>query len=394
MKFWAKVRFRDEKNVEYVIRSFFKEFNPQSSIVIKGKDVKLEIFFDDNPPMEIIEAIYHCDVIELNYGKALGEYCEDENEPVVEKKETLEQTAQAETKEEATSEQTTQKTATPKAKNTKVINAETVKVSQLEEIAEKATSFEHFAKLVAEWLEMGKRQDFFVNLVIASTKVEKMSWKELEKALENEGVSYSEWDKIYTGRQVSEKLKEYSLTTLTFLNVLGKYKDYSFGQEMSEEVITEHMTEENEKVVEEQISAHVEENTSKNRVKMECMPEIPHFEETLESVDKTQPIEDRVRYVLAAMGWEKKNAQEQQKIFDIANAAVRIETMTFDSIFLKANIPMESSMEARMTFSKFINDFVSEYAPEKKVKLLDFLKELQKIVMHESEIERVTDCNN
>ena len=70
MKFWAKVRFKGEKNAEHLIRSFFKEFNPESSIVIRGKEAKVEIIFDE-PPMEIIEAINHCDVIEFNYGKTL-----------------------------------------------------------------------------------------------------------------------------------------------------------------------------------------------------------------------------------------------------------------------------------------------------------------------------------
>jgi len=396
MKFWAKVRFKGEKNAEHLIRAFFKEFNPESSIVIRGKEAKVEIIFNNNPPMELIEAINHCDVLEFNFGKALGEYSEDETEQVVVEEETSEQTEQAGVDEE-TSQQTEQpkkkrgRPATKKAEPTKVVNVETVNVPQLEEIAKKATSFEHFVKLVAEWLEMDKRQEFFVNLVIVGTEVEKMSWKELEKALKNKGVFYSQWDKIWTGQQVSEKLKDYSVTMLPLLNAMAQYKDYSFGHEQSDENSTEQATGETVTVVEEKSSGEVEETTPKNRVKMECMPEIPHFEETLGSVDKTQPIEDRVRYVLTAMGLEKKNAQEQQEIFEIANTAVRVGRMAFDIIFLKANIPMESSMKARMTFSKFINDFVSEYDSDKKVKLLDFLKQLQEIVMYESEIESFTD---
>ena len=40
-----------------------------------------------------------------------------------------------------------------------------ITVAQLEEIAKKATSFEHFAKLVAEWLEMDKRQELFTEIL-------------------------------------------------------------------------------------------------------------------------------------------------------------------------------------------------------------------------------------
>ena len=76
-KFWAKVRFKQEKNAEHLIRAFFQDFNPASSIVVRGKEAKLEIVFRQ-PPMAIIDAINHCEVIELNYGKNLKEYKEDE----------------------------------------------------------------------------------------------------------------------------------------------------------------------------------------------------------------------------------------------------------------------------------------------------------------------------
>lgn len=60
--------------------------------------------------------------------------------------------------------------------------------------------------------------------------------------------------------------------------------------------------------------------------------------------------------------------------------------MSLDNIFLKAEIPTEKSVTARMTFSKFINDFVKQKDSNKKVKLLDFLKDMQSVVMLESEI--------
>ena len=75
-KLWAKVKFKQEKNAEHLIRAFFQEFNPESSIVVRGREAKLEIVFRE-PPIAIIEAIKHCEVIELNYGKNLKEYAED-----------------------------------------------------------------------------------------------------------------------------------------------------------------------------------------------------------------------------------------------------------------------------------------------------------------------------
>lgn len=413
MKIWAKIRFKGEKNAEHLIRAFFKEFNPESSIVIRGREAKVQIVFDKRPPMEMVEAITHCEVVEFYFGKPLGDYEEEQPYQVVEREEVLQGTDQVvETDEipqgndqvvegdknpQGTSqvaereeipqgthqevdgkkvpqgvdqavgeEEISQKDKKPKRKIGRPARKEFINIPYLEEIAKKATSFEHFAKLVAEWLEMDKRQVLFENLVIVAAEADRVSWKELEEALNNREVIYNKWDRIWCTRQVSEKLKDYSVTMLTLLSTMAQYKNYSFGHEQSEE-------------------------DSKNRVKMECMPEIPSFEEVLGSVDKTQPIEDRVKYVLTAMGWNKKNAQEQQEIFAIANTAVRLGKMSFDIIFLKANIPMESSVKARMTFSKFINHFVKEYASDKKVKLLDFLKEMQEIVMYESEIESFAD---
>ena len=143
--------------------------------------------------------------------------------------------------------------------------------------------------------------------------------------------------------------------------------------------------------VEEKAGEFDESVIPKPRVKMECMPEIKDFEETLASVDKTQPVEERVRYVLGAMGLNKVSAKEQKQIVEIASTAVRKGRMAFDIIFVEANIPIEQTMAVRMTFSKFVNDFVQKYESGKKVKLLTFLSELQKIIMFESEIENFLD---
>ena len=474
-KFWAKVKFKQEKNAEHLIRAFFKNFNSASSIVVRGKEAKLEIVFRE-PPMEIIDAINHCEVIELNYGKNLKEYKEDETikvetendsvkenveaenseqtEQEVTESENSEQTEQEETEsknseqteqeetesenskqteqeviesenseqaeqeetESENSEQTEQKVTesenseqteqkATENKNSKQTECskkkrgrpstekiEQISIPELEGFAKKATSFEHFAKLVAEWLEMDKRQEFFTNLVIVSAEVEKITWKELKKALDGKKVFYTEWDKVWASRQVSEKLKKYSTTMLSFLNVTRQYKEYSFkieGKYSTEENSNEQAREKTTMSVEEKLG---ESNvTFKPRVKMDCMPEIKDFEETLASVDKTQPVEERVRCVLKAMGLSKMSAKEQKQIVEIASTAVKKGRMAFDIIFVEANIPIEQSMMVRMTFSKFINDFVQKYESNKKVKLLTFLSELQKIIMFENEIENFSD---
>ena len=459
-KFWVKVKVKQEKNAEHLIRAFFQDFNPASSIVVRGKEAKMEIVFRE-PPMAIIDAINHCEVIELNYGKNLKEYKEDEDLQVetendskqrnvgVESSEKIEQTnvesedseqpeqtnvesenseqpeqtnvesedseqpeqtnVESENSEQPeptnaeneNSEQTEQpkkkrgSPATKKLEPKKETKSEpTINIPKLEEIAKKSNSFGHFAELVAKWLEMGKRKDFFKNLIIVSAEVDKIKCKELEKALKNKNVFYTKWDKIWSGQQVSEKLKEYSATMLSFLNVTKKYKEYSFKE------VEEYSTEENSSKQDvEKTTTNFEEKTDKfnetvfpkPRVKMECMPEIKEFEETLASVDKTQPVEERVRYVLGAMGLNNMSVKEQKQIVEIASTAVKKGRMAFDIIFVEANIPIEQTMTVRMTFSKFVNDFVQKYESGKKVKLLTFLSELQKIIMFESEIESFSD---
>ena len=418
-KFWAKVKFRQEKNAECLIRAFFKNFNPASSIIIRGKEAKLEIVFRE-PPMAIVDAISYCEVIELNYGKNLKEYEKDETvqvetefdseqeskerenseqtEQESEEKENSEQTEQ-ESEEKENSEQTgktRKKNGRPVTKKKEPTKTESqiINIPELEEIAKKATSFDDFAELIAKWLEMDKRQEFFKNLIIVSADVDKITWKELEKALKNNNIAYTQWDKIWSGQQVSEKLKEKSVTMLPLLNAIVEYKSYSFKQkeEQSEkENSTEQATEEATENAEKNSKEANETVFSRPRVKMECMPEIKDFEETLASVDKTQPVEERVRYVLEAMGLGELPAKEQKQIIEIASTAVKKGRMAFDIIFVETKIPIEQTMTARMTFSKFLNDFAQKYESDRKVKLLTFLSELQKIIMPESEIENFSD---
>lgn len=411
-KFWAKVRIKQDKNAEYLIRAFFQDFNPESSIVVRGKEAKLEIVFRQ-PPKAIIDAISHCEVIELNYGKNLKGYEEDEKIQVdtendyeygnvggkdsEETEQTNAESKKAEQAEQANAESKSFKqTELQKKVQPKKISRglTTINIPKLEEIAKIATSFENFAKLVSEWLEMGQREDFFTNLVIISTKVDKITWKELENALKNKKVFYTQWDKVWSSKQVSERLKEYSITILSFLNVTKQYKEYSFKG------VEDHSTEENSNKQEIEETTNVKEKfdefddgktITKPRVKMECMPEIRDFEETLASVDKTQPVEKRIRYVLEAMGLNKMTVKEQEQIVEIASTAVKKERIAFDIIFIETNIPIEQTMTVRMTFSKFVNDFVQKYESGKKVKLLTFLSELQKIIMFESEIENFSD---
>ncbi len=298
-----------------------------------------------------------------------------------EEKEALQPEAEsAEAEEEETPQPKPKKKGRPK-----VVGPETVNIPYLKELAEKATSFEHFVKLVAEWLEMGKYQEFFENLGIAATQVSKMSWSELKKALARNKVCYTESTKIKTVKHVSEKIEKYNTTLLPFLGAIALYQNYSFA---SEDVKMDVWPKDEKK----EEHSDEDENPTSVKVKMQCIPEIRSFEETLSSVDKTQPIEERVKHVLTAMGWEKKDNKEKALILAIVRGAITVKEMNFDNIFQKAGIPVSDNFMARMHLAKLINDFVKMHYPSHKmVNVLDFLKELQEIVVLESEIEDFAD---
>ena len=112
------------------------------------------------------------------------------------------------------------------------------------------------------------------------------------------------------------------------------------------------------------------------------MPEIQEFEETLASIDKTQAISERVRYVLKAIGLSKLPADQQRQIIEVASIAVKSNEMNLESIFSAYG---GEYGETRMQFSKLINDYVKTHGGNEKVKILTFLSELQKVIMLENE---------
>ena len=88
------------------------------------------------------------------------------------------------------------------------------------------------------------------------------------------------------------------------------------------------------------------------------------------------------------MGLCEENEENQNLIFKIAYTAMKIRNMDFNIIFVKANIPVVDREVAQMTFSTFLTNFVDKYESGKKVKVLSFLSELQKIIIYEDEIEK------
>ena len=394
MKILAKVRIGNKNQGGDLIHAFFEEFNPKSKINIKGGTGELEIFFEGEPPLRIIEAIGTCDGFDLLY----GEENEKENDKTekskskagtVEKKETEivekqneipEQTELAE-KQEISGRMKKAKRKKDVAEQFEKENAEVQSeiTNQLRELAEKATSFESFVKMVGNWMNTGKRQDFFEEVIKATSMVNNICWEELTNACVSNGATFKNWERFNLAGKF--KMKTGSENFFPFLEMVANYRDYPFGEK------TELAIDESEGESQVLVPEENQEEVSKENSQTENVPEMSYLAGMLGSVIKTQSKEEKLRYILTVMGLEKENPDVQKEIFDIAYSAVMQEKKTLEEILADTKIPEESWMKARMNFAKFINDFVSAKGSTEKIKLLDFLKDLKEIVQKEDDEE-------
>lgn len=405
MIFRAKVRLNGQQNAQELLRAFFKEFNQKSSIEIEGGQAEVKIIFD-KPPMEIIEAVGKYEVIEFSYGQNTSnqeesktaetkhgkaqevtlekdepvelEKANHENTELIEAEEVFPEQPDLAEAEVATPEQSevaekqgfTEEHAKSKApvRARKVSKEE--EIPKLAEIAKKSSSYEQFVTSVIAWIgfEFIKWEEFFGKVIEAASQTEKITWESIKETLESKGIAVNEYVKIQISKHITEKF-ENDVKMMKLIRAIVTYKSFDFQGTSAQE--------ETEKVeaIQTEIPMEPEATTSK-RVKMKCMPEIPPFEEALGNVDKTQPIEERVRFVLTEMGLEKLDPSSQQNVFEFAKNAVMTENVE-DTIFSHSE---DFETIVRLTFSTFLNDFVSQYDSTKNVKVFDFLKELQRIV--------------
>ena len=433
MKILAKIRIGNKNQGGELIQAFFEEFNPKSKINIKGVTGELEIFFDGEPPLRLIEAIGACDGFDLLYGEEIEkendkpekskpkagtrrkkikpeEKASNQTETVEKKKEIPSQAESAKKKEEvpnqteivekqneipeqtelAEKQEISGRTKKAKRKKDAAEQVEKKNVAegadarseitnQLRELAEKATSFESFVKLVGNWMNTGRRQSLFEELIKATSMVTNICWGELANACVSNGVIFKDWEKFDLAKKF--KMKTGSKKFLIFLEMVANYKDYPFRGETE---LAIHESEGESQVL---VPEENQEEVSKENSQTENVPEMSYLAGMLGSVIKTQSKEEKLRYILTVMGLEKENPDVQKEIFDIAYSAVMQEKKTLEEILADTKIPEESWMKARMNFAKFINDFVSAKGSTEKIKLLDFLKDLKEIVQKEDNEE-------
>lgn len=374
MKFWAKANVEKE-SAKNLVLAFFNEFNPESSIAIRGKQARVEIVFEE-PPLKILDAITNCEEYEINYGKQWEEY---DGEAVVEEMPFEECGGEAgivkeickQPEDQPTSAEETPKKAGKPKKQRAVLEEEIEEIPEITEIAKKSSSYEDFISSIAKWIEPNKKENqiFIIKLIKAATQAEEINWKNIDKIFNNEGYVYRPGVRTNVSNAVTKKFNEIrrNVTILNSLRLFVKYQNFEFGKDI------------------------VNEDICSKRVKMKCMPEIPMFEVALGSIDKTQAIENRVKYVLNVMKLEEQNSEKQNIIRVISNVAVMSKEIDINAIYEKSGIKHRAKEYVHLTISKFVNDFAKLHVNSaEKIAAVDFLKNLQEIVLLETEVENLT----
>ena len=423
-KIHIKARFKDEDVSSYLVRSLFFDFRSKGSIDIKDGKVDIKLACGD-VPMEIIDTItYFCIIDEFHMSESEDEPAEskDDKTTAEDTKDSSESKVKTKTQvsddiqigsekiapEGDVSIRTEFKKIVPveslvepelnsveipkvdikQSKKTNITmdanhGIDDICIPELDEFAKKASNYKDFVSLVAEWINFGSRNNLFVDIAVAATQVEKISWNELSKK-----VFVTQTDKMQMGRNASHLFKKYSLSMLSFLKVLVKYdKNFSsIKEDVSGNEISESEGQNLQDVVLKDKSVNNNVSSGESMVKMHCMPRIQSFESALESIDKTQPIEERVKKILTFMADGKKIENE---IFIMVNTAITLKKIELSVVFAKSGLNAKEYGSSWMMVSKFINDYVQQYVSGTTVKATVFIEELQRVLLTEEELENL-----
>ena len=392
MRFWAKLKLEGEQ-AGRLIREFFVYFNPESSILIKGNEATIEIVFDKSPQMEIIGAITSCDVIDFLY--------EGTKELPIElaKHVKKEQVETEETHENEEHHQEAPKTRKPRQKRKeKEEQTENVRIPVLDEIANTVHSYGEFIMAISIALDLNSKQEaFFKEVVEIASNLEKISWKRIKEEVESKGKKWYGYGQIQCSQIVTEKFENTDVTIMSLIKAIVQYRTFEFKahegkssgstlESLDENTTTEHVgtavEEANIEVHEEETQEVPAEPTQLSRKKIECMPDIPHLEAAIGSVNKTKPIETRVRYVLEHMGLSGRAKSEIQEILSLANEAMNLKDSSEMS-------ELDVSAEAWVSFAELLDDFMNRNGhggEDEMVRVEDFLSDLQKVILTEKEL--------
>ena len=342
MKILAKVSLKEEETGGSLIRAFFQNFIPGNKINLTDNEATVELYFDNSPPLEIIEAI-------SNYTKVQLTFTQTSDEQKTEKPVKTSGTQKTEEAVKNPKAQTVKKEPINRSKSHKGNKKPVKNIPILDEFATQASSFDEFIQLVGNWLHLSGKSGLFADLVVAATSASEITWKSL---IQNTHANST--DQVALSKAVHQKFPDSSVTLLPFLSIMKEYKNYSFGQS--------------------------------KQSKMQCMPFIPEFEEALGNIDKTLTVEERVKPLLNVIGLANLSTTEQEDILKLVVTAVQLKELTYRNVFDVLRLPTTYSESNRqMTFSTFINDFLHKHSNQ-KVKSIQFLRELQEIIMNDDEL--------
>ena len=391
LKFFAKVNLKRKEEAASILNAFIEEFHPQSSILISGGILKTEVFFE-NPPKRIVEAISNCDDFEFRSGKFFEDTDEESNqfdkqttnesnEPIVikEGENTLEESEAKEPKisktdsiesedisitksaisEDSVSEAVSEDTGNkPKRKYSKA--SENVQSEELEKIAKESSSYDDFVNKVADWIDFKKRKELFLHVIDAASKIEKITWKNLEEFLAPENILITPSVQTVLGKAILEAFKNSKspLRPMELFGAIVSYKNYSF----------------NENVATEKNSYSAE----------ECLNSI------FSDINKDQPVKERIWDALVAIGVFKAPEKERNAIIEISKKAIGEKMIDIKELcFAVCGEENEFINDVRLTFSKIINQFLKESECKEEITVDEFLSMLQKGVLTEVELEEV-----
>lgn len=410
MRFWAKLKLEGEQ-AGRLIKEFFVYFNPENSILIKGDEATVEIVFDKSPNQCIIQAIADCRVIDFLYEGT-------KKLPHEIAKLAKQEQKQAEEGEESTTQhKEAPKVQKPRQKLEKKEEKPTKDVLPvLDEIAGMVHTYEEFVMAVSIWLGLNSKQEaFFKEVVEIATNLEKISWKRIKEEMENKGEKWYGYGQIQCSEIVTDKFKNINpnVTIMNLIKAIVQYRTFEFKKVHEEEKASEETSSNDGEISEETevlqtSSADVQSEEAKatseeehqelktddapqeappgpndlTPKRIEHMPDIPFLTRAIERVNKTKPIEVRVRNVLESMGLNGRTKPEIQEILSLASEAMRVK----DSSEMSG---LDVSAEAWVAFAELLDDFMKRCghgAEDEMVRVEDFLSDLQKVILTEEEL--------
>ena len=198
---------------------------------------------------------------------------------------------------------------------------------------------------------------------VAGELKERISWPNISAELTKEQYSFNNYDNVFCNRHVAEKFNN-AIGIMQLIKQIVEYRNYDFSS--------------------------TEKLSSGGEVMQQGIFDLPCFQELIDCVDETQSIDERVKSFLDAIGSSKRTGEEQHRILEVVNTAIKMKDIDFEVVGEKLEMATGDVAGARMILSELLNAYIASNAPSVgKIKVIDFLNELPKVIMTQQEIEEL-----